>query len=81
MVDLILANLPAHAHQLQVSGHGAAVHVRVWDNQPVPNVKRLSQKIQERACFIICTGPEFSEHAAASLVVWITELLICIFLS
>jgi hypothetical protein len=46
----------------------------IWNNQHVPNVKRLSQKIQERACFIICTDPEFSEPAAAGLVVCAAQL-------
>ncbi|KAM0892696.1 hypothetical protein ACQ4PT_025582 [Festuca glaucescens] len=39
-----------------------------WNNQPVPNMKCMSRKIQERACLIICTRPEFSQHAAASFV-------------
>jgi hypothetical protein len=46
----------------------------VWNNLNVPNVKRLSQKIQERACFIICTDPEFSERATAALVVCAAQL-------
>ncbi|CAM0948908.1 unnamed protein product [Alopecurus aequalis] len=39
-----------------------------WKDRPVRNVKLLSQRIQERVCYIICIGREFSEPAAASLV-------------
>ncbi|XP_051187066.1 uncharacterized protein [Lolium perenne] len=39
-----------------------------WNNQPVHNVKLLSERIQERACYLIHMEQEFSEPAAASLL-------------
>jgi hypothetical protein len=47
-----------------------------WERQPTrnANVKLLSERIQERACYIIYMGREFSEPAAASLVVCIAQL-------
>ncbi|KAM0836817.1 hypothetical protein ACQ4PT_062082 [Festuca glaucescens] len=41
-----------------------------WESQPIRNVnvKLLSERIQERACYVIHMGREFSEPAAASLV-------------
>ncbi|KAM0910158.1 hypothetical protein ACQ4PT_014313 [Festuca glaucescens] len=41
-----------------------------YESQPIcnVNVKLLSERIQERACYVIHMGREFSEPAAASLV-------------
>ena len=46
----------------------------VWKDRPIHNVKELSEKIQERVSRLIILGREFSEPAAASLVVCAPQL-------
>ncbi|KAM0903554.1 hypothetical protein ACQ4PT_018599 [Festuca glaucescens] len=49
-----------------------------WKSQPIRNVNLLSQRIQERSCYLLYMGREFSEPAAASLVCIANEAALAI---
>uniref|UniRef100_A0A452YIT8 Uncharacterized protein n=1 Tax=Aegilops tauschii subsp. strangulata TaxID=200361 RepID=A0A452YIT8_AEGTS len=70
--------IPNGKHPLAAAAkHCLKMEVRfmsVWKDRPIHNVKELSEKIQERVSRLIILGREFSEPAAASLVVCAPQL-------